>query len=398
MAKKKKPSGRAVASGQEPAQPKRRRIGSRPPLPPKVSPPGGTRLSRWQRRLDQLREFKREHGHCAVPREHPGSLGTWVRWVRQRRRRGELSEERVRQLDVLGFLWIGGRGHASAMAWRRRIEQLKQFRKEHGHCIVPDPYAPDRAFGWWARNMRHRRRHGRLSEERFRQLDALGFAWVVTWDGPQVWEVRLRELRRYRKEQGHCQVPDRYPPNRALGRWARHLRTARKYGTLPEDKVRRLDTLGFAWDGPPKYSEIVWERHLEEFKRFRKEHGHLAVPNVYPSNRALGRWAHYLRQENRRGGLSEERVRQLDALGFAWVNVRRRDYSTIWLRRIAELKHFREKHGHCGVPRDYSPGGSLGRWADRIRKQKRDGTLSKERVRQLRAIGFCWDPKPRRKA
>ena len=255
MAKKKKPSGRAVASGQEPAQPKRRRIGSRPPLPPKVSPPGGTRLSRWQRRLDQLREFKREHGHCAVPREHPGSLGTWVRWVRQRRRRGELSEERVRQLDVLGFLWIGGRGHASAMAWRRRIEQLKQFRKEHGHCIVPDPYAPDRAFGWWGRNMRHQRRHGRLSEERFRQLDALGFAWVVTWDGPQVWELCLRELRRYRKEQGHCQVPDRYPPNRALGRWARHLRTARKYGTLPEDKVRRLDTLGFAWDGPPKYWE-----------------------------------------------------------------------------------------------------------------------------------------------
>ncbi len=255
MAKKKKPSGRTVASGQKPAQPKRG--GSRPPLPPKVSPPGGTRLSRWRRHLDQLREFKRAHGHCAVPRGHPGSLGTWVRWVRHRRRRGKLSEKRVRQLDALGFLWIGGRGHVSAMAWRRRIEQLKQFRKEHGHCIVPDPYAPDRAFGWWARNMRHRRRHGRLSEERFRQLDALG---------------------------------------------------------------------------------------------------------------------------------------------FAWVNVRRRDYSAIWLRRIAELKRFREKHGHCCVPRDYSPDGSLGRWADRIRKQKRDGTLSKERVRQLRAIGFCWDPKPRRKA
>ena len=206
--------------------------------------------------------------------------------------------------------------------------------------------------------------------------------------------MRLRELRRYRKEQGHCQVPDRYPPNRALGRWARHLRTARKHGTLPEDKVRLLDALGFAWVGSPKHSEIVWERHLEEFKRFRKEHGHLAVPNVYPSNRPLGRWAHYLRQEKRRGGLSAERVRQLDALGFAWVNVRRRDYSAIWLRRIAELKRFREKHGHCCVPRDYSPDGSLGRWADRIRKQNRDGTLSKERVRQLRAIGFCWDPKP----
>ena len=182
---------------------------------------------------------------------HVGALGA------PSERRGKLSEKRVRQLDALGFLWIGGRGHVSAMAWRRRIEQLKQFRKEHGHCIVPDPYAPDRAFGWWARNMRHRRRHGRLSEERFRQLDALG---------------------------------------------------------------------------------------------------------------------------------------------FAWVNVRRRDYSAIWLRRIAELKRFREKHGHCCVPRDYSPDGSLGRWADRIRKQKRDGTLSKERVRQLRAIGFCWDPKPRRKA
>ena len=79
MAKKKKPSGRTVASGQKPAQPKRG--GSRPPLPPKVSPPGGTRLSRWRRHLDQLREFKKAHGHCAVPRgtpwiaRHVGALG-----------------------------------------------------------------------------------------------------------------------------------------------------------------------------------------------------------------------------------------------------------------------------------------------------------------------------------
>jgi hypothetical protein len=246
--------------------------------------------------------------------------------------------------------------------------------------------------------MRHRRRYGRLSEERFRQLDALGFAWTVTRDGPQVWEVRLRELRRFRKEQGHCQVPDRYPPNRALGRWARRLRTARKHGTLPEEKILLLDALGFAWDGPPKHSEIVWERHLEEFKQFRKEHGHLEVPNVYPSNRPLGRWAHYLRQEKRQGSLSAERVRQLDVLGFVWVNDRRKGRWTTWLRHIAQLKRFREQHGHCCVPRDYSPDRSLGRWADRIRKQKRDGTLSKERVRQLRVLGFCWDPKPRRKA
>jgi hypothetical protein len=284
------------------------------------------------------------------------------------------------------------------MAWRRRIEQLKQFREEHGHCIVPDPYAPDRAFGWWARNVRHQRRCGRLSEKRFRQLDALGFAWTISWDGPQVWDLRLRELKRFRKEHGHCRVPSKYPLNRALSRWANHVRAEKRDGRLPEDKVRRLDALGFACVGPPKRSEIVWERHLEEFKQFRKEHGHLEVPNVYPSNRPLGRWAHYLRQEKRRAGLSEEQVRQLDALGFVWVNDRRKGHWTTWLRRIAKLERFREEHGHCCVPRDYSPDRSLGRWADRVRKQRRDGTLSRERIRQLRALGFCWDPKPRRKA
>jgi hypothetical protein len=323
-----------------------------------------------------------------------GALGA----RRGRRRRGQLSEEQVRQLDARGFLWIADRGQEFAMAWNRRIEQLKQFRKEHGHCIVWMPYASDRSFALWAREMRHRRRYGRLSEERFRQLDALGFAWTVTWDGPRVWELRLRELKRFRKEHGHCQVPNKYRPNRALSQWANRVRAERRAGRLPEDKVRRLDALGFAWAGPPTCWDVVWERHLEELKQFRKENGHLEVPNIYPANRPLARWAHHLRQQKRRGSLSAERVRQLDVLGFVWVNVRRRDYSTIWLRRIAKLERLREEHGHCCVSKDYPPDRSLGRWADRVRKQRRNGTLSRERIRQLRALGFCWDPKPRRSA
>lgn len=64
----------------------------------------------WEDSYADLVAYKAKHGDCHVPskfRENP-SLGRWV--ARMRHRRNELSEERVKLLDAVGFVWKKGRG------------------------------------------------------------------------------------------------------------------------------------------------------------------------------------------------------------------------------------------------------------------------------------------------
>jgi len=61
----------------------------------------------WERRLKELEAFKKEHGHCRVStlsKDH-ARLGRWVNTMRGYRRQGKLSEERIRRLNQLGFVW-----------------------------------------------------------------------------------------------------------------------------------------------------------------------------------------------------------------------------------------------------------------------------------------------------
>ena len=42
-------------------------------------------------------------------------------------------------------------------------------------------------------------------------------------------------------------VPQNYPENPALGRWCQNIRQDYKKNKLAQDKIKRLDDLGFSW-------------------------------------------------------------------------------------------------------------------------------------------------------
>jgi len=198
----------------------------------------------WEQRFKELESFKTEHGHCNVPpkyRPNP-ALGRWVAGIRHQKKRGELDKEKIRCLDALGFCWT------PQDTWERHIRDLKAFKKEHGHCHVPLRYPPNPYLGHWVNRVRQRKNRGKLTEERIRLLEGLGFSWVRKLHGVQVpWEQRINDLKAFKKEHGHCNVSARYRPNPALGRWVANLRQRNKRGTLAEDKIRILDALGFCW-------------------------------------------------------------------------------------------------------------------------------------------------------
>lgn len=86
--------------------------------------------------------------------------------------------------------------------------------------------------------------------------------------------------------------------------------------------------------------------------------------------------------------MSDERIAALDKVGFDWSIdtpvIRSKHLS--WEERIAQLEAYKEKHGHCRVPRGPEDGiNSLGNWVALCRFNYRKGvkTLTDERKKQL---------------
>jgi len=196
----------------------------------------------WEEMFQALVAFKENQGHCGVPAkwsENP-QLGTWVGTQRQAFRKGKLSGEWVARLEALGFEW-----DPVTADWEEMFQALVAFKKDKGHCGVPDKWSENPQLGTWVGTRRQAFRKEKLSGERVVRLEALGFEWDPV---RAAWEAMFQALVAFKENQGHCGVPRRWSENPQLGRWVSQQRHVYKKGRLSEERVARLEALGFEWD------------------------------------------------------------------------------------------------------------------------------------------------------
>lgn len=153
------------------------------------------------------------------------------------------------------------------------------------------------------------------------------------------WNEMYRRLCRYREQHGDCLVPRSYPADKALGHWCGNQRMLRKRKTLQEDRLRKLEDIGFSFVADERY---VWSggrntKHLNDhwsgmygaLVEYHKQHGHAMVPKGHTvvvvqegsgttTKVPLGRWVCRQRTSLSQGTLPLDRKEQLDAVGFVW--------------------------------------------------------------------------------
>lgn len=56
-----------------------------------------------------------------------------------------MTVERARALERLGFVW----SKRDLVDWYSRLEELKQYKQEHGDCLVPNKYSANPQLGTW---------------------------------------------------------------------------------------------------------------------------------------------------------------------------------------------------------------------------------------------------------
>jgi len=126
---------------------------------------------RWEQGFTALCKFRAREGHCCPSRYHierSFNLGSWV--TTQRYFKDQLSKERKRRLDSIGFVW-----NWPDYRWERNFAALLKFKRRKGHCRVPTTSDGNLELGYWVSTQRRRRKV--LSAERRARLNKIGFMW-----------------------------------------------------------------------------------------------------------------------------------------------------------------------------------------------------------------------------
>lgn len=140
--------------------------------------------------------------------------------------------------------------------WSQRLSDLRDYHKRFGNCLVPHNYQENRQLARWVKRQRYQYKlmmKGRattMTQERKLILEDLGFVWDSQCES---WEERLSELKAFRKSYGHCNVPSGFKSNEQLARWVKCQRRQYKLfqesknSNMTEDRLKRLEAIGFEW-------------------------------------------------------------------------------------------------------------------------------------------------------
>jgi len=351
---------------------------------------------------DRLVAYRAAHGDCLVPGRH-ARLGPWVQIQRaqyrlyQRGQNSALTADKVGRLDSLGFAWRIVKDRDES--WADMYGQLVEYRERNGgRTNVPADSRTHPKLGSWCKRQRKTYRDLRdgrstvMKAEWVEKLREIGFdldgpgrggatsggggrrtaaaapANAMAEDHPAdddnnnddngsegedgggasskpaassaktaklrdddaTFRLRLEEVRQFVASEGHGLVPESYPPNEALGRWASQKRKQKRKADegrptrLTPDRIRRLEEAGFAWLVWGNRTE-KWDEMYQKLVRYREEFGTTRVVHSArssdPEHRRLGMWCdrqkatYKLRQRGKNSPMTEERAKRLDDIG-----------------------------------------------------------------------------------
>lgn len=194
--------------------------------------------------------------------------------------------------------------------FQKRLEQLYEYRKLHGHGSIPTPYPTNPSLGIWAANIRRQYTlytkqsntpyTGYLTPARQKQLLLAGFDFTSLTE--RQFQSRLNELLLFKKQHGHCMVPEKWESNPTLGAWVSNIRTLYR-------KKQRIDD-------DDASSTNISNGNVQNNRQRRKMKVLLSSKKLMKKQKATKQ-----KRSPRFTHLDEERINLLTQIGFAWSSI-----------------------------------------------------------------------------
>lgn len=148
----------------------------------------------------------------------------------------------------------------------KKIQKLKQFKAQHGHCKVPRKHE----IGERANDMKKAFKKGKLAQDRMDKLNKNGFHWGKDFPDPPKWEERFAEVKKKYDTFGFLNVTEDVDPSKMteLAKW---IVEQRKQGKrLRKEKrttmIGAVQTIGKYWiqveEASFQQMSSPWQAHI----------------------------------------------------------------------------------------------------------------------------------------
>jgi len=330
--------------------------------------------------------YKDEYGNTNAPQSYKTpegyQLGWWQDTQRGNYKKGKLSQDRIRHLEKLGFIW-----EKLEEQFEKGFQETLLYKERTGNPNATTIYKTHEGYrlGTWQRSQRQIYSKGKLSTIRIKRLEEIGFTWELL---EEQFERGFQETLIYKKSTGTPNVTCDYktPEGYLLGKWQSHQRGNYKKRKISPDRIKRLEEIGFTWEP----FEEKFEKGYQETLKFKAKTGNSNAQGDYNTSEGyrLGNWQSDQRKYYKKGKLSSDRIERLEKIGFIW------DILEEWFEKgFQETLLYKKSTDNPNAPATYKTAESflLGSWQSNQRNRYKKGKLSPDRIKRFEEIGFTWE-------
>jgi superfamily II DNA or RNA helicase len=280
---------------------------------------------KWEEFISELEIYKKEFknlnisSHYKTPSGY--ELGNSIKRYRKKRKENLISNEKIKILDILGFVW---EPKFYEKKWELLLSNILSYKKLYGDLNeVKREFKMPGGFTLGAQLYRTKtdQWEGKLDPEREKILSDLGFTFskfTSSQKSDDSWKKFIDSLKEFKKKNGHCLVVRGYKDSDGYGLDLAINRIRTTKDQLTKDKIKELDEIGFVWD----VLEYQWNEGFTQFNIFKETFHHTNVVQSYktPNGFSLGSWLKRQRDLEFNDQLDSEKKQKLNSLGIIWRN------------------------------------------------------------------------------
>lgn len=190
--------------------------------------------------------------------------------------------------------------------WDEVFDLLVSYKNEYGNCLVPANFIiNDYNLGEWVRQQRKLLKNPNNDCKRYKvkKLNSINFIWD---ENEYNWDEHFQCLKEYKDIYGICYVPrDTEFKGFKLYNWCRTQEKKYKNGTLKENRLEKLNSIGFIFDRL-KYK---WDLNYNILKQFKRKYRRLPSSSEKYEDYNIGIWLYD--QLRYKDSLTEEQIKKL---------------------------------------------------------------------------------------
>lgn len=351
----------------------------------------------WWESYIKLEAYYKEHGNCDIPARYKEDkpLGTWVVAQRAKRRKNELSQDRIDLLDELDFSW-----DAKVKIFDQFCIKLIEFKEKYGHTNVPTISKDFPKLGKWTNKYRSIINNGELqpngsikyggsylSKKEIEKLKSLGFKNSVR---KTRWEDYYEDLKEFFQKHGHSRPVQSEEPQ--LYYWVYRNRKNQK--DLTKKQVKLLEELDFDFSFDSKYSRSGstqnWMERLTQLQLFKDEHENFDLTPENEVFEGLYDWLVYQRRLFNNDTLDSDKTTKLEEIGLDFHKDFLPQTEIEWENKLAAVKEHYERTGSFFISSTDLENRPLLSWLRYQKKLDKDGKLEEDKKKKLLDIGYSF--------